>query len=149
MKELPDEIYDNMNKMNLDSAKYLTPNDYAPSNYLRSDYKPSDYTPSELRADCEAYVKAVEAGRLMFLEKYTSTDSTYIYVRSYEGTSKKGSYRSYDRMLITLGFDRVRKGISLPEDDDDAILNEIYKLGFIKEEKYKELKEKQIHHFTY
>ena len=149
MKELPDEIYENINKMNSDSAKYLTPNDYAPSNYLRSDYTPNDYTPSELRADCKAYVKAVKAGRLMFIEKYASTSSTYIYIRSYEGTSKKGSYRSYDRMLITLGFDRVRKGISLPEDLNADILSKIYELGFIKEEKYKKLKEKQVYNFTY
>ena len=124
-----DEICENIDEMNSDDGTH--------------------YTPSDFIADCKAYVKAVEAGRLMFLEKCTSTSTIYIYTKSYEGTSKKGSYRDYDIMLIILGFDEVRDGIQLPKDCNDAILHKLYKLGLVKYKKYIKLRDRQIHHFTY
>ena len=136
MKELPLEIYSNINKMNSDEGTH--------------------YTPSELRADCKAYVKALKAGRLMFIERWIHLGSVFIYIRSYEGTSKKGSYRSYDRMITILEFVGTQSDTSLSpsvihasEDLNADILSKIYELGFIKEEKYKKLKEKQVYNFTY
>jgi len=129
MTELPNEIYENIDEINSDAGTH--------------------YTPSDFIADCKAYVKAVEAGRLMFLKKYASTSSIYIYTKSYEGTSKKGSYRDYDIMLNILGFDEVVDGIQLPKDGNDAILHKLYKLGLVKYKKYVKLRDRQIHNFTY
>ena len=129
MKDLPNEIYENMNKMNSFSSIH--------------------YTPSDFIADCEAYVKAVKAGRLMFLEKYKSTNSMDVSTMSYEGTSKKGNYRDYDIMLIILGFEEVLDGIRIPKDGNEAILFKLYKLGLIRYKKYVKLRDRQIHSFTY
>ena len=129
MKDLPNEICENIDEMNSYEGIY--------------------YTPSDFRADCKAYVKAVEAGRLVFLEKYTSTDTICISTMSYEGTSKKGSYRSYDIMLIILGYDKVLDGIRVPKDGNEAILLKLYKLGLIRYKKYVKLRDKPIHDFVY
>jgi len=129
MKDLPNEICENIDEMNSDEGTH--------------------YTPDDFRADCKAYVKAVEAGRLMFHEKYTSTTTICIYTLSYEGTSKKGSYRDYDIMLIILGFDEVLDGIRVPRDGNEAILHKLYKLGLVKYKKYIKLRDRQIHSFIY
>ena len=137
MKELPHEIYRNMNKMNSSDVKA---------------YRPIDFC-----ADCKAYIRALKAGRLMFISQYISMNSIDMFISSYEGTMKEGNYRRYDSMLITLGFDEIPSArkrlppsiIHVSKDLNADILTKLYELGFITEKKYKKLRDIQIYDFTY
>jgi len=134
MKKLPNEIYNNIAKANMLS------------------YMPYSY--SDFRADCKAYIKALKAGRLIHVELGKDTGGVNMFIRSYEGTMKRGYYKSYTSMLISLGFEAVAHNaddfIKLPEnyhirlpEDGDAILPKLYNLGFISEKRYRKLKGKQ------
>jgi len=125
-KKLPQETYKNMGKADL--------------------YSVMPYRPSEFRDDCKAYIKALEAGRLIFVEVDSSDRFVDMLIKSYEGTKNKGHYRDYISMLITLGFDDV-DGIDdylrLPKEEKaDAILTRIYELGLINEKKYIKLRDR-------
>ena len=111
-------------------------------------YSVMPYHPSDFRADCEAYVKALEAGRLIFVEVDSTERFVHMLIKSYEGTKNKGHYRDYISMLITLGFDYlayqyVDDYIRLPEGECvDVILTRIYELGLINEKKYIKLRDR-------
>jgi len=134
MKKLPNEIYNNIAKANILS------------------YMPYGY--SDFSTDCKIFIKALEAGRLISIERRKGRYGVNMSIRSYEGTMKRGYYKCYTSMLISLGFEAVIRNaddfIRLPEDylirlpeDGDAILTKIYKLGLISEKRYKKLKGKQ------
>ena len=123
MKDLPDEICYNLDAINLDA---IIP-----------------YHIDDFIADCKTYIKALEAGRLIFVERCESIFDSRMFIRSYEGTMKGGYYKSYTRMLKALGFSIIDDAIKLPKDGNYDVLTKLYELGVIKEKKYKKLKEKQ------
>ena len=134
MKELPNEIHNNIKKANMLS------------------YMPYSY--SDFKDDCKTFIKALEAGRLIAVERRKGKYDVDMFISSYEGAMKKGYYKSYTSMFISLGFEAVAHNaddfIKLPEnyhirlpEDGDAILPKLYELGFISENKYRKLKGKQ------
>jgi len=128
IKKLPQETYKNMGKADIYSAM--------------------PYHPRDFIVDCKIYIKALKAGRVLSIEADSSDRFVDMLIRSYEGTKKKGHYREYNTMLVTLGFD-VMDGIeeidyiSLPKGEGaNAILTRIYELGLIKEKKYIKLRDR-------
>lgn len=65
--------------------------------------------------DAKTYIKAVESGRIQYtvLTVSNSGMSRQIAITSYEGTMKKGYYRSYYSFLTALGyrFNKDRDGV--------------------------------------
>ena len=120
VKKLPQKTYENMGRADI--------------------YSIMPYHPRDFIVDCKSYIKALKAGRVVFVEVASTEKFVNMFIRSYEGTKKKGNYRDYNAMLVTLGFDYVDGAddyILLPvEEGSDAILTRIYELGLIKEEKY-------------
>ena len=112
-------------------------------------YSVMPYEYNDFRHDCKTYIKALKTGRLVFVDKHKDIMSVDMFTRAYKGTTKKLYYKSYNSMLITLGFDEILDGVQLPKDVVGEILTRIYELGFIKESKYKKLKDTQIYNSAY
>ena len=116
IKKLPQEAYKNMGK----AARYST----------------MPYNTINFVADCKTYIKALKAGRVLFIKVDRTEEFVGMLIKSYEGTKKKGYYRDYISMLVALGFDYVTgvNGIDdyirLPKEEGAAhILTRIYELG--------------------
>lgn len=64
------------------------------------------YTEDRFISDCKIYIKAVASGRINYEVTHVSNSgmSRNISITSYEGTMKKGGYRSYYSMLNALGY---------------------------------------------
>ena len=64
------------------------------------------YTQEDFLKDCKTYIKAVESGRILYRVTHVSSSgmSRDINISSYEGTMKRGSYRSYNYFLQAMGY---------------------------------------------
>lgn len=64
------------------------------------------YSQEDFISDCKTYMKALQAGRVLYTVTHVSRSgmTRYIDVTSYEGTRKKGYFRNYYTMLSVLGY---------------------------------------------
>ena len=100
------------------------------------------YKTSDFIGDCKAYIKALKAGRVLFVELDEGIHVVDVLIRSYEGTMKDGYYRDYSNMLVTLGFYEVGDYIRLPKDYYTEILTRLHGLELINEKKYIKLRDR-------
>jgi len=100
------------------------------------------YTKECFIEDVKCYLKAVKSGRILYTVTSVSRSgmSRNILIKSFEGTMRKGSYRTYYNFLKILGFrfvnnsDSIRVsgcGMNMLFATNYNIIHKLHKLGFI------------------
>ena len=115
--------------------------------------KEAYYSEEAFINDAKTYIKAVESGRILYevLSVSSSGMSRQIMIKSYEGTMKKGYYRSYYGFLNALGyrFNKDRDGIivcgcgmNMLFATNYNIIGRLKFMGFLNDSKAKTLQQK-------
>ena len=105
-------------------------------------------------SDCKTYIKAVEAGRILYTVTHVSQSgmSRNINIKSFEGKMIKGYYRNYNAFLTVLGYKFADKyssdikvngcGMDMLFDTNYNIIHSLYEMGFITKDKCEILSQK-------